>query len=111
MKNSIRIISLVIVTALIILSLVSCSDAKVTPPDIPPVTTTEKVPVPCNVSFANADNAPMTVYSGDFIQAPASPTLKERIFAGWYLDSDFVSKAAFPLEINTDTTLYARFYT
>ncbi len=111
MKNSIRIISLVIVSALIILSLVSCSDAKVTPPDIPPVTTTEKVPVPCNVSFANADNAPMTVYSGDFIQAPASPTLEERIFAGWYLDSDFVSKAAFPLEINTDTTLYARFYT
>ena len=75
MKNSVRIISLFIVAALIILSLVSCSDAKVTPPDIPPVTTTEKVPVPCNVSFANADNAPMTVYSGDFIQAPASPTL------------------------------------
>ena len=110
MKNSVRIISIVIAAALIILSLVSCSDAKVTPPDIPPVTTTEKVPVlPCKVSFANADNAPMTVYSGDFIAAPASPTLEERIFAGWYLDSDFLSKAAFPLEINTDTTLYARF--
>ena len=115
MKIFLRTGCLAIALVFFALTLVSCSGTTVTPPDIqpnvPPVTTTEKKPVPCKVSFANTNNAPMTVLEGELLQSPESPSLNERIFAGWYTDSGFASKASFPLEIKKDTTLYAKFYT
>lgn len=114
MKNFIRIISIVTASVLFIMLLASCGNTSSNPEITLPsatTTTTAAKPTTYTVSFSGADKPPVTVTGGDFISAPTSPEKAEHIFVGWYLDSAFGKKASFPLEINGNTTLYAKFYT
>ena len=102
-----------ITSVLIIMFLASCGGASSNPDITLPVETTATTTAKptYTVSFSGTNKPTMTVTEGDFIAAPAPPEKAEHIFVGWYLDSAFSRKASFPIEINSDTTVYAKFYT
>ncbi len=48
------------------------------------------------------------VKTGTLIMAPREPTISGRYFAGWYTDTTYQTQITFPLEVDHDMTLYAR---
>lgn len=48
------------------------------------------------------------VKTGSIIVAPRNPTISGRYFAGWYTDTTYQTQVTFPLEVDHDMTLYAR---
>ena len=48
------------------------------------------------------------VKTGSVIVAPRNPTISGRYFAGWYTDTTYQTQVSFPLEVDHDMTLYAR---
>lgn len=48
------------------------------------------------------------VKTGTLITAPREPTISGRYFAGWYTDTTYQTQVTFPLEVDCDMTLYAR---
>ena len=64
----------------------------------------------CTVSFQDAGIADQTVEKGSTLQQPADPKKENQIFGGWYIDASFTTPAAFPITVDRNTTLYARFY-
>lgn len=48
------------------------------------------------------------VKTGTLITAPREPTISGRYFAGWYTDTTYQTQVTFPLEVDCDITLYAR---
>lgn len=61
-----------------------------------------------NLSFETNSNIIIDSYRTSKIENLEDITQDGYIFAGWYLDNDFNDKARFPLKLETDTKLYAR---
>ncbi len=53
--------------------------------------------------------ADATVVNGKTVTKPNDPTNGEKVFVGWYTDSDFKSMFSFTQPITANLTLYARF--
>ena len=66
--------------------------------------------VSCTVSFQDAGMANQTVQKGSTLNRPADPQKNNYIFGGWYSDAAFSTPVQFPLTVNANTTLYAKFY-
>lgn len=64
----------------------------------------------CTVSFQDAGMKDQTVKKGSTLNRPADPQKNNYIFGGWYSDASFSTPVQFPLTINDNTTLYAKFY-
>ncbi len=95
---------LIFVLALLLLfSFVSCNTSS----DPSSETATETY----TVSYQNAGMSSQTVEKGTVLQQPADPQKENHIFGGWYLDASFTTQATFPITVNANTSLYARFYT
>ncbi len=62
------------------------------------------------VSYYNAGMSNQTVEEGTVLQQPTDPTKANHIFGGWYVDEAFTTPATFPITVNGNTSLYARFY-
>ncbi len=62
-----------------------------------------------NVNYNGTTMASQRVLEGTTLNLPSDPTKTDSIFMGWYKDATFQTKAAFPITINNDTTLYAKF--
>ena len=68
-------------------------------------TQTEKVTVTYNgTSMANQE-----FEKGASLNKPSDPSKDGFIFGGWYMDSSFSTEASFPIVLNNNTTLYAKF--
>jgi uncharacterized repeat protein (TIGR02543 family) len=63
------------------------------------------------VTFANTSLAKQSIEEGKNLSKPQDPIKDGSIFAGWYKDSSFTTEVSFPLTVNADTTLYAKYYT
>ena len=99
-----------ILAMLLLVSLVACN--KSTPEhssgmQTDPSGTTEET---YTVSYQNAGMSNQTVKKGTVIQQPSDPQKKDHIFGGWYVDASFTTPAVFPITVNANTSLYARFY-
>lgn len=70
----------------------------------------DPTPVMCTVSYENSSLQKQSVEKGTAISQPANPEKADSVFVGWYMDADYTTKAAFPLTVNSDTKLYACFY-
>lgn len=67
----------------------------------------EKVVVSYNVTnMANQEMA-----KGATLQQPSDPSKDGYIFGGWYVDASLTTAATFPITVNSNTTIYAKFYT
>lgn len=64
----------------------------------------------CTVTYADAGMKEETVEKGSTLQQPADPDKNGCIFGGWYTDAALTTPAAFPIIVNANTTLYAKFY-
>ncbi len=67
-------------------------------------------PVTYTVSFDTVGGStidPLTVNHGDKVALPDAPTLKDRIFTGWYTDAELTTRFDGNLRVNADMTLYA----
>ena len=62
------------------------------------------------VTFANTSMASVKIEAGKTLSKPADPTKANSMFVGWYLDASFTEEAKFPITVNSDLTLYAKFY-
>lgn len=67
-------------------------------------------PDSCTVSFQDAGMENQTIKKGASLNRPADPQKNNHIFGGWYSDAAFTTPVQFPLTINENTTLYAKFY-
>lgn len=65
----------------------------------------------CTVSYVNTDLKSQSVEKGTSIQKPTNPQKSGSVFVGWYSDAEYTNKVTFPLTIEADTNLYAKFYT
>lgn len=63
-----------------------------------------------NVKFANTSMQDEKVEEGGKLSKPSDPTKANNVFVGWYEDSEMKKLVSFPLTINSDTTIYAKFY-
>lgn len=63
------------------------------------------------VKFANTSMADAVVQAGKSIDKPADPQKQNCIFAGWYTESSFENEVTFPMIINANTCIYAKFLT
>lgn len=62
------------------------------------------------VNYHNCNYNPTEYNQGDILTKPEDPiSNKEEIFAGWYLDENFNTEASFPITIDSNIDLYARF--
>ncbi len=67
-------------------------------------------PVTYTVTFnTNGGSAvsPLTVNHGDKLELPADPTLKGKIFTGWYSDKELTKRVDSALRVTANVTLYA----
>lgn len=62
------------------------------------------------VTFANTSMPSVEVEEGKSLSKPADPTKSGYLFVGWYMDANFTREVVFPLVINSNTTIYAKFY-
>ena len=65
----------------------------------------------CSVTFANTSLNAQSVEKGQTVAKPEDPEKEGNIFVGWYTDADFQTEAQFPITVNENTTVYAKFYT
>lgn len=73
-------------------------------------TTTDPSVETYTVTFENTNLSDKTLTKGESLQRPSDPEKKKSIFGGWYTDSAFTTEAVFPMTVNADIKLYARFY-
>ncbi len=52
--------------------------------------------------------SPLTLQNAILSKPPVEPTQNGYLFDGWYLDSSLTTPVTFPLSVNRDTTLYAK---
>ena len=103
---------LIFVLALLLLfSFVSCNTSSGTEPAGTDPSGEESRVETYTVSYQNAGMSDQKVEKGTVLQQPADPQKENHIFGGWYLDAGFTTQAAFPITVNANTSLYARFYT
>ena len=62
-----------------------------------------------SVSFMGTDMETKEYEEGYSLSAPVEPVKDGYIFLGWYSDSAFNNKTEFPITVNKDITLYAKF--
>ena len=65
----------------------------------------------CTVSFENTNLEKQSVIKGSTIQKPSDPVKENYIFVDWYTDANYTNKAVFPIKVDTDISVYARFFT
>ena len=65
----------------------------------------------CTVSFENTNLEKQSVTKGSTIQKPSDPVKENYIFVDWYTDANYTNKAVFPIKVDADTSVYARFFT
>ncbi len=71
-----------------------------------------EIPEKCTVSFEGAAIEATTVDKGSSLKRPADPADKNNSrFVNWYLDAAYTTPASFPLTVNSDTKLYAKYMT
>lgn len=96
--------------------LISCGGEDSTEQDNPVTPETEVNPpskpeeIFYTVKFNNSQLEDVKVKAGEKLNQPKDASKENHIFAGWYLDSAYNKLAEFPLTINADTNLYAKFY-
>ncbi len=61
------------------------------------------------VTFNGTNLPSTTVKEGEKLSEPTAPDKDGYIFAGWYLDNTYTTKATFPLTINKNLTIYAKY--
>lgn len=108
MQKLIKKISISILTLFLPLTLIACGGGKDPSEDIPTspsIEETEKV----TVTFVNTDLQPKTMNKGDSLARPNDPSKQNYIFGGWYHESSFLNEVKFPLIVNEDTSIYAKF--
>ena len=62
------------------------------------------------VKFANTTMSDVQVEAGKTLSKPADPSKANSVFVGWYKDAEMTQEVSFPLTINADTTIYAKFF-
>ena len=65
----------------------------------------------CTVTFADTNLSAQSIAKGALLQRPADPNKADSVFVGWYTDAGFANEANFPITVNENITLYARYYT
>ena len=60
------------------------------------------------VSFNTNGGSEVASYQTNVVSSAPSTQKENHVFDGWYLDSAFASPVAFPLEIESDTVLHAK---
>ena len=103
MKHSLRVFFAILLLFTITISVISCGNGS-------NENTTDTMDM-CIVSYENTNLENQSVKKGTSILKPDTPDKSGFVFAGWYTDSNYSSKATFPITVNTDLKLYARFYT
>ena len=63
-----------------------------------------------SVHFANTNLSDVKVNAGGSLAKPNDPQKNNYIFVGWYSDAELTQEASFPMTINSETTIYAKFY-
>ena len=63
------------------------------------------------VSFDGTTLNDIKIKEGETLSKPVDPTANNKIFGGWYTDANYTTEVIFPLVINSDTKIYAKFYT
>ena len=63
-----------------------------------------------SVHFANTSMSDMQVNAGGSLSKPNDPQKDNNVFVGWYQDEAMTQEVSFPMTINSDTTIYAKFY-
>lgn len=72
--------------------------------------TSDTVVTKYTVTFANTSMPSVQVEEGKTLAKPTNPTKEGYAFMGWFLDATLSNEAKFPLTVNSDITLYAKFY-
>ena len=62
------------------------------------------------VKYEGTSMANKEMYKGSSLSKPSDPSKDGFIFGGWYTDAAFTTEASFPIVVNSDTTIYAQFY-
>lgn len=62
------------------------------------------------VVYNGTNMSNVTLDKGATLQMPSDPKKDGYIFGGWYIDSAFTKEVNFPIVVNENTTLYAKFY-
>lgn len=62
------------------------------------------------VHFGNTTMSDVQIDEGGSLTKPSDPQKSNYMFAGWYLDSGLTQEASFPMTINSETTIYAKWY-
>ncbi len=70
--------------------------------------TNSSVPKTYEVSFHENGGAEVSTIQTSLLQQAPKTTKSNCVFDGWYLDRDLTNRAAFPLEVHYDLTLYAK---
>ena len=62
------------------------------------------------VTYNGTSMASQEMTKGSSLQKPSDPSKDGYIFGGWYSDASFGTEATFPITLNSNTTIYAKFY-
>lgn len=111
MKTAFRILLVCLMIAVTALGVIACNQDPADGPDDGPDGGDGPAPVTYTVSYENTDLEDKTVEEGATLQKPGDPEKNSCIFVGWYTDSAFTDEASFPITVNSDIKLYARYYT
>ena len=114
MRNTVRILLSCLLIFATVFCIASCEKA----PTGENVPTGENSPTEavseaeiCTVSFENTDLENQSLKKGDSLQRPNDPAKSDCVFVDWYTDADYINKAIFPITVDSDIKLYARFFT
>lgn len=105
------IAAVVIIVAVVVAFFVFGGQKSSPEPSKSPSATTAPATTTCKVTFETNGGTTIsqtTVDKGDTLASPKDPTRAGYTFAGWYLDSSLSKAASFPLKIESDTVLYAK---
>ncbi len=100
---------ILLLPAFLTLLLSACSGGT-TPTPTPGPTPPEPEVVKYTVTFANTTMASVEINQGQSLSKPSDPSKEGYIFGGWYLDDALSNEASFPITINSNTTIYAKWY-
>lgn len=62
------------------------------------------------IDFNGTSLAKQELVEGSKLNQPTDPVKDNYIFGGWYLNSTYTDEATFPITVNSDMTIYAKFY-